>query len=96
MNLRPGRVDGQMINDRGEVICFDPAIFDEGMSGLFIRKEPFFKMLDEHDLTVFWTVLGAKEVILVKILQEMQFSGTVTFENNKWHSQFKYFKDPYS
>ncbi|SMO38087.1 AVAST type 2 anti-phage system protein Avs2 [Fodinibius sediminis] len=60
LNLVNGTKEGQFNNSKGELICFDPSIYNDSISGLLVKKLPLINFLEENDLTIFWQVFGEK------------------------------------
>ena len=60
MNLKFGKKDGEFVNEKGEVICFDPSVQTPSKSLLLIKKKPFLELLNKKKFTLCWTVLGEK------------------------------------
>jgi hypothetical protein len=60
MNLKFGAKDGEFVNEKGEVICFDPSVNTPSKSFLLIKKEPFLAFLNANKLALCWTILGEK------------------------------------
>ena len=61
--LSYARQEGSFINDSGEVVCFDPCIYEKGPSSLLIKKEHLTKLLDEMDMCIVWVIYGEKQII---------------------------------
>jgi hypothetical protein len=60
LKMRFGKVEGELVNNRGEVICFDPSIVNESVSCLVVRKEELVGFLKRNHLRVFWVTQGEK------------------------------------
>ena len=60
MNLKFGAKDGEFVNEKGEVICFDPSVNTPSKAFLLIKKEAFLAFLNSHKLALYWTILGEK------------------------------------
>jgi hypothetical protein len=54
--------EGEFVNAKGEVICFDPSVYHDCKPSLLVRKQDFLDYLKENELCVVWTVLGEKIV----------------------------------
>ncbi len=62
LRMKFGNAEGELINQRNEMICFDPSVGYGGPSCLLIRKNYLLEYLKEEDLRIVWTVLGEKQV----------------------------------
>ncbi|MED3899849.1 AVAST type 2 anti-phage system protein Avs2 [Priestia megaterium] len=62
LELNFGENEGEFIN-KGEVVCFDPSVYNKTHSCLLINKKIFVDFLKENKLKVFWSVLGEKNII---------------------------------
>ena len=62
LNLQYTDIEGILANTEGEVICFDPSIKYNMPKCLLVRKKDFFEILDANNLSVFWSILGEKQV----------------------------------
>lgn len=92
MNLHHGKIDGQFENEHGDVVCFDPSATHPSASCLLVRRKDFLQMLSESDLSIFWTFLGAKEIIAAhKIFDELNVSSIVEFSGNKLKTYSTFF-----
>lgn len=64
MNLDQTLTDGKFFDKNGELITFDPGIFDANMSRcIFIRKNKMIHFLKNNGYALFWTLLGEKNII---------------------------------
>jgi len=63
MKLAWNGIEGKYFDKTGELIAFDPSIFEDGPSVLLIRRDRFIDFLQEHNLGILWTVLGEKQLI---------------------------------
>jgi hypothetical protein len=62
MNLRYSDREGEFINQKNEVICFDPSVYYPCDSLLLIKKTPMMEYLNKNDLQIIWTILGEKNI----------------------------------
>ena len=62
LDLQYSKVEGELLNKDGEMICFDPCAMHPTHSCLIVRKNDLIKKLEENDLNIFWTVLGEKRI----------------------------------
>lgn len=90
MNLKCCRKEGVFLNDKNEIICFDPKIYGNSRSCLLIKKEPFLNYLKENDLNILWTVIGEKQVIGgYNRLNRLEISGAYFLEDNQIKGEIK-------
>jgi hypothetical protein len=84
MNLKCGRKEGVFYNEKDEIICFDPKLYNNSKSHLLIKRKPFLKFLEDNNLEILWTVLGEKQIIGGNNrFNRMEISGAYYFENNQ-------------
>ncbi len=62
MNLRQSK-DGTFLDNKGDIVIYDPAVFEEGPSVLLARKDKFIAFLKKNNLSIVWTILGEKRLI---------------------------------
>lgn len=55
--------EGELINELGQMICYDPSVNNPSISGLLVRKDELLKWLDKEGLILLWTVIGEKQVL---------------------------------
>ncbi len=55
--------EGEFINENGELICFDPSVYNNCKPHLLVRKNDFLKYLNENKLQVIWALLGEKNIV---------------------------------
>ena len=63
LNLQYTDVEGILANAEREIICFDPSIKYNMPKCLLVRKKDFLETLDANNLSVFWSILGEKQVL---------------------------------
>lgn len=63
LDLQYSKVEGQLINKDGHIICFDPCAKYPTHSCLVVRKNDLMEKLEANNLNIFWTVLGEKLII---------------------------------
>lgn len=86
MRLRWGGKEAQFCDAKGNVVTFDPAALDPGPHALLIKQSSLEDFLNEHDFSLIWTVLGAKQWMTgsmgdEKWVGELQISGLYRNEN---------------
>lgn len=62
LNMKFGKVEGELLNKNSELICFAPSVNNESPSCLLIRKNDLIGYLNKNNLSIFWTVLGEKQI----------------------------------
>lgn len=63
LDMQYSKVEGQFLNENGEVICFDPSANSRTLSCLLVKKSDLLKVLVENDLEIIWTSIGEKLII---------------------------------
>ncbi len=63
LDLQYSKLEGQLLNTKGEMICFDPSATTPSIRCLLVRKPDLLKVLAENDLEIIWTSVGEKLVI---------------------------------
>ena len=63
LDLQYSKIEGELLNKAGQMICFDPSATRPTYSCLVVRKKDLIKKLEEHNLNIFWTVLGEKLIV---------------------------------
>lgn len=63
LKLKQSEKEGEFINTSGELVCLDPCTREEVFSCLLVKKKAFLKFLKENNLSIFWTVIGEKQVL---------------------------------
>lgn len=63
LDLKYSEVEGQLLNSKEEMICFDPSASTPTLRCLLVRKSDLVKVLAENDLEIIWTSVGEKLII---------------------------------
>lgn len=79
--------EGELVNRKGKLICFDPSVNNKSLSCLLVRKKDLTKFLGKTDLSVFWTVLGEKQIVggntyKGDMIKRLEISGVYYFDGN--------------
>lgn len=87
MKMRYSRKEGHFTDQSGELICFDPSIYNESNPYLMVRKDKLLLFLSENNFTICWTLLGEKQVITPTFGSDesvgvMQMSGYVSLDGD--------------
>ncbi len=97
LDLKYSKTEGQLLNRKGELICFDPCVSHPTRSCLLVRKADLLKVLKENGLNIFWTVLGEKQSLDSRRenpwLGRLNISGVVNFENGELKYSPKFTKE---
>lgn len=60
--LKSGR-DGRCYDERGELVAFDPSVFEGGRSAFLVDHERLANGLAAHELDVFWVLYSEKRIL---------------------------------
>jgi hypothetical protein len=87
MQMRYGIKEGYFIDKNGELICFDPSIYNESNSYLMVRKDRLMEFLSKNNLTICWTIIGEKQVIIPSFGNNgdfgvMQINGYISLDGD--------------
>ena len=63
MKLKTSDIEGHYNDSEGNLIAFDPSIFEKGPSCLLIEKKALKEFLEKQGLSIFWTIQGEKQMI---------------------------------
>jgi len=55
--------EGELIGANGELLCFDPGVNHNTISGLIVRKDKLIEFLHKEDLSILWWLNGEKNII---------------------------------
>lgn len=87
MELIYSQREGEFIDNLNEAQCFATNVYHNSESYLLVKKSSFLKFLNEKNLKIVWTVLGAKEIFGGRSFEaeyhgRLELSGAFYFENN--------------
>jgi len=88
MKLCQNEIDGRFFDKNGNLIAFDPCVFDTGIPRcLLIRKDKFCEFTKNKGYSIVWTLLGEKNLIGGKETGRSQqgrleMSGAYTLDNH--------------
>lgn len=96
LGMQYSKVEGQLLNEDKQLICFDPSPKYPTHSCLLVRKNDLLQKLEENDLCIFWTVLGEKLIIggdhhRTEYDGRLDISGVVSFDKNQQLTHILYF-----
>lgn len=80
LNLQSSKVEGEFVNNRGEVICFDPSVRYDTLECLLVRKADFLNALDVENLSVIWGIVGEKQLLSFPV-NPKEWSGRLSISN---------------
>ncbi|MEQ9377988.1 MAG: ATP-binding protein [Imperialibacter sp.] len=63
VGLNPSQKEGEYLNDQGELVCFDPSVYEKGPACLLMRKDHIQKILKESGLRLVWIIQGEKQIL---------------------------------
>jgi hypothetical protein len=86
MSLNYSTNEGEFVSSNGEIICFDPHVYNNSKPYFLIQKKPFMKFLKDNKLKIVWTILGEKQIIGGRTFSEdyvgrLEISGTLYLNN---------------
>lgn len=98
LNMRFGSAEGELVNEEGECICFDPSVNYRSPTCLIIRKDDILSFLQKNKLKIFWTVLGEKWVRGFGFSGEypdekLEFSGVYTLDKEEVNGNLTFFSE---
>lgn len=77
-DLKACRKEGQYQNKEGELVCFDPSVYEKGPSCLLVRKDYLLKILRKTGLNLVWIIEGEKQIINGHSLSKVNFDHTLS------------------
>jgi hypothetical protein len=80
LDLEYGREEGEFVNRKGEVVCFDPHVRYDSKSRLLVERKTLEKQLKKKGLKIFWTVMGERRIINSPI-EPQSFSGLILIDS---------------
>ncbi|HBM15094.1 MAG TPA: hypothetical protein DD381_01905 [Lentisphaeria bacterium] len=88
LDLQYSKIEGELLNKDGQMICFDPSAMHSTRSCLLVRKNDLMKKLEENGFNIFWTVLGEKLIIgehfnRTDYVGRLNISGVVHFDKGQ-------------
>lgn len=96
--MRFGVAEGELVNEEGECICFDPSVNNASPRSLLVRKDLLISFLQDSGLRMFWTVLGEKHIHGVGFGGEypsdrLEFSGVYILDEGNVTGELKCFSE---
>ena len=88
LKLAHSREDGYLIDDNGELTCFDPSSKFSTKGQLLVDRTKLLNALEENGYRLFWTVLGKKHMIggygQTEYLGRLDISELIFTENDQF------------
>ena len=63
MKLKWGGKEGKWYDAERQLVALDPSVREKGPGALLFRRDSLCDFLEREGLTLFWTVLGEKQII---------------------------------
>jgi len=88
LEMQYSQRDGEYIDKENNVICFEPSVYNASHQCLLVQKDKLLKFLNDNELTIFWTIIGEKQVFTPNHRREdflglMEVSGFSYLENSE-------------
>lgn len=77
IGLKPSQKEGEYLNDQGELVCFDPSVYEKGPTCLLMRKDHVKKILKESGLRLLWVIHGEKQILGNNYTEQPRFDHDV-------------------
>ena len=77
IGLQPAQKEGEYLNDQGEVICFDPSVYEKGPACLLMRKDHVQRILNKSGLRLVWIIQGEKQILKNNYAEQPRFDHVV-------------------
>ena len=86
MELTQDYVDGRFFDKDGDLVAFDPKVFDDNApSCILIKKDKLVDFLKGKNYALFWTLLGEKNIIGERTIGQplgwLEINGAFTLDN---------------
>jgi len=86
MNLVQDYVDGRFFDKDGDLVAFDPSVFDNNMLRcVLMRKDKLCNFLKSNNYSIFWTLLGEKNMIGGRVIGQplgwLEIDGAYTLDS---------------
>lgn len=88
LKMKYAKKDGELIDENGNIVCFEVSIQNESQQCLIIRKDNLIKFLNDNDLALCWTMTGEKQIHTPHSRSEdflgfMKINGYVYLDNGE-------------
>lgn len=77
IGLKSTQREGEYMNEKNEIVCFDPSVYEKGPSCLLIRKDYLLKTLKSVNMKLVWIIHGEKQILKSSFQQELQFDHVI-------------------
>jgi hypothetical protein len=96
LDMQFGPKEGELLDEKGQPICFDPSVSYGSPTCLLVREDSFNNFLKKNNLRIFWTVLGEKWVRGGGFSGDypsdrLEFSGVYTFDVEQVNGSLRFF-----
>lgn len=97
LGLQWNGVEGQFVDNKGNLIAFDPSVMTPGPGALLISRDFLLRALSEAGYDILWTFLGEKNIIGGRMMPDewkgrLEISGAFRIQAGKLegsvHSKF--------
>lgn len=90
--------EGELVDDTGQKICFDPSVHNKSISGLLIKKDELLTWMNKEGLILVWSVVGEKQFLgnhrgNTDHPSRLNISGLYTFEDGSINGKLKFDKE---
>lgn len=75
LKMKTTKREGELIDENGNLICFDPSVNNKSISGLLIKKKPLIDFLESNGFILIWDIIGEKQVINNGNFKEEEYPG---------------------
>jgi hypothetical protein len=75
--LKFSQKEGEYLNNQGEVVCFDPSVYEKGPACLLMRKDHVQNILKESGLRLVWIIQGEKQILGNNHAKQPRIDNTV-------------------
>lgn len=81
LELQYGGEEGEFVNSKGDVVCFDPHANYKSKSCLLVDRKTLEQQLRKKGLRIFWTIMGERKIVNGSI-EPHQYSGLIIFDGD--------------
>ena len=99
LGMRFGPKEGELLDEEGQLICFDPSVSYGSPTSLLVRKDSFNDFLKKNNFKIFWTILGEKNIYGMRQHEDeypsdrLEFSGVYIFDGDELKGNLKFFSE---
>lgn len=81
LELKYGQKEGEYVNSKGDVVCFDPHVNYNSKSCLLVEQKTLEQQLRKKGFRMFWTIMGERKIVNGS-LEPHQYSGLIIFDGD--------------